>query len=84
MCGINILQQEFALKIQVGLCTREGGGAFAGQYGIRQKISKPQECSRLYMLPENLLKTTRLELESSKKVLPFRYLQKITRTRTQH
>ena len=78
MCRINILQQEFALKIQ------GGGGIFAGQYGIRQKISKPQECSRLYMLPENLLKTTRLELESSKKVLPFRYLQKITRTRTQN
>ena len=35
-------------------------------------------------IPENLLKTTRLELESNKKVLPFRYLQKITRTRTQN
>ena len=37
-----------------------------------------------HCIPENLLKTTRLELESSKKVLPFRYLQKITRTRTQN
>ena len=46
------------------------------------------KCSALntlpHCIPENLLKTTRLELESSKKVLPFRYLQKITRTRTQN
>ena len=35
MRGIKIPQQDFALKMQGGLCARGGGGSvFAGHYGI--------------------------------------------------
>ena len=37
MRGIKILQQEFTLKMQEGLM-REGGGVFAGHYGIQQNM----------------------------------------------
>ena len=36
-----IPQQDFVLKKQGGLCTRGGGGIFAGHYGICKKTVCP-------------------------------------------
>ena len=49
MHGIKILQQDFALKRQGGLCTR--GGVFAGHYSISHSLEPGYKATSSIRVP---------------------------------